>query len=161
MSHFNKKSLAFYGIAIGSVVTLFSAVSSYGERTLKAPIGVEGEFELTLDPQGNCSQPQPLQLTIQQSGIYLTAALEKSASQPTPLPTRAFSLQGGLKTQQFHLVGVVNQLGVCTPNRDTVAVRQSGETVEITGTVSEQTIVGELEFSSVAEKFKFTAKPTK
>jgi hypothetical protein len=38
MSHFNAKTLSFYGIAIGSVLLLFKTVSAYGETKLKAPL---------------------------------------------------------------------------------------------------------------------------
>ena len=36
MNHLSLKSLAFYGIAIGSVALLFKVVSAYGETNLKA-----------------------------------------------------------------------------------------------------------------------------
>ncbi|NJM66733.1 MAG: hypothetical protein HC851_14260 [Acaryochloris sp. RU_4_1] len=50
MSHFNKKSLIFYAGAIGSVVSLFSVVTAYGEAKLKPPKSITGSYQLQISP---------------------------------------------------------------------------------------------------------------
>jgi hypothetical protein len=55
MSHFNVKSLIFYGTAICSVVTLFTIVTAYGEANLKASRPIDGDysFQLPLESHSN------------------------------------------------------------------------------------------------------------
>ncbi|HCF30241.1 MAG TPA: hypothetical protein DEV81_24275, partial [Cyanobacteria bacterium UBA11049] len=69
-NHFNFKSLAFYGIAIASVLILFKIVTAYGEKNLKAPVPIEGRYRLNLAQNiPICPQESNLVLDIQQSGI--------------------------------------------------------------------------------------------
>lgn len=83
-SHFSLHSLVFYAVAIGSVLLLFSVVSSYGETVLKAPRLIKGRYTLTAEALPGCLQGQPLDLLIQQSGIYLAGALvRRDAPQQT------------------------------------------------------------------------------
>jgi len=72
MSHFNPKTLSFYGIAIGSVLILFKTVSAYGETQLKAPPHIDGSYQFTqAENLPSCLQDQQLKLNVDQSGIYL------------------------------------------------------------------------------------------
>jgi hypothetical protein len=72
MSHFNPKTLSFYGIAIGSVLILFKTVSAYGETKLKAPLDIDGSYQfLQTENLPSCLQAQQLKLNVEQSGIYL------------------------------------------------------------------------------------------
>jgi len=68
MSHFNFKSLTFYGIAITSVLALFKVVTAYGESNLNASTSINGRYRLSYT-QPNCRQANALLLTIEQSGI--------------------------------------------------------------------------------------------
>lgn len=54
MSHFNLKSLAFYGVAIGSVLVLFKTVTAYGESNLKAPDKIGGIYRLEAQNLPEC-----------------------------------------------------------------------------------------------------------
>ncbi len=72
MSHFNAKTLSFYGIAIGSVLLLFKTVSAYGETKLKAPPNIDGSYQfLQAENLPTCLQDQQLKLNVEQSGVYL------------------------------------------------------------------------------------------
>lgn len=72
MSHFNAKTLSFYGIAIGSVLLLFKTVSAYGETKLKAPPNIDGSYQfLQAENLPACLQDQQLTLNVEQSGVYL------------------------------------------------------------------------------------------
>ena len=75
MSHFNLKSLAFYGIAISSVVVLFKVVTAYGETNLKAPPPIGGPYRISAQNLPGCLKADTLVLNIKQSGIYLFGSL--------------------------------------------------------------------------------------
>jgi hypothetical protein len=95
-------SLAFYAIAIGSVLVLFKTVTAYGESRLQAQKSIGGNYQLTLAENiPNCQQPQPLTLEIQQSGIYLNAFLVKNVNHSQVSPP----LKGKFERQQLNLAG--------------------------------------------------------
>ncbi|MBV9388809.1 MAG: hypothetical protein JOZ78_20490 [Chroococcidiopsidaceae cyanobacterium CP_BM_ER_R8_30] len=111
MSHFNFKSIAFYGTAIAFVVVLFEAVTAYGEKNLKAPVAIDGSYPLSFTSNSPvCLKSTPLLLNINQSGTYLNASLSpKSANSPAPTtssPAKAtqISLTGRLNNQQVNLL---------------------------------------------------------
>ena len=74
-SHFNFKSLTFYGVAIGFVLILFNLVTRYGEANLKAPARIDGRYRLSIAQLPDCLKSADPVLTIQQSGIYLNGFL--------------------------------------------------------------------------------------
>jgi hypothetical protein len=112
MNHLNFKSLTFYGIAIGSVLLLFKTVTAYGESNLKAPPVVNGSYQLKLAANlPNCNNLYPLVLNIQQSGIYLSAAL--FAENANAEIKKQLSLTGILKNQQISLSGRVTPEVLC------------------------------------------------
>ena len=77
MSHFNVKTLSFYGVAISSVLLLFKVVSAYGETKLTAPQNVDGSYQfLQTENLPDCLQGQQLKLNVEQSGVYLFGNLE-------------------------------------------------------------------------------------
>ncbi|NJO95371.1 MAG: hypothetical protein HC775_04445 [Hyellaceae cyanobacterium CSU_1_1] len=77
MSHFNVKTLSFYGVAIGSVLLLFKVVSAYGETKLKAPQNIDGSYQFVqTENLPDCLQGQQLKLNVEQSGVYLFGNLE-------------------------------------------------------------------------------------
>lgn len=75
---FNPSHLAFYGVAITTVLGLFQVVTSYGKQLQAAP-PFDGRYRLSLQAIANCNPPsqstRPIILTIQQSGIYLSGFL--------------------------------------------------------------------------------------
>ncbi|MBD2103267.1 hypothetical protein [Leptolyngbya sp. FACHB-261] len=128
MDHFSPKSLAFYTVAIGSVVVLFNVVTAYGEANLKAPAEMEGRYRLSSNNLPNCLQ-QPIVLFIQQSGVYLNAGLEAAPTATTPSTNSTSSseaplpLSGHLQKGQFWLAGSTSAALTCTP---TTALRLEG-----------------------------------
>ncbi|MBD2436695.1 hypothetical protein [Nostoc sp. FACHB-110] len=106
MNNLNLKSLTFYGVTIGAVLLLFKIVTAYGESKLQAPPVVNGNYQLKLSQNlPTCQNLPPLVLNIQQSGIYLNAALfPENANAETK---KQLSLTGILKNQQLNLSGTV------------------------------------------------------
>lgn len=176
-SHFNFKSLAFYGVAIGLVLLLFKAVTAYGEANLKAPAPIGGRYRLTLAQNlPNCLKSNTLVLTIQQSGIYLngfllpaeTTAEQARASEKNP------SLTGQLSNQQLSLAGTVPSSTFCNAesarskdNSSSSAVNvlpevPSGSCVDcvsIQSRVEGENLEGKITLSGIPEAIGFTAQP--
>ena len=110
MSHFNFKSLAFYGATIAFVVVLFEVVTAYGEKNIKAPVAIDGSYPLSFTPNSpTCLKSTPLVLNIKQSGTYLNASLSpKSANNSalttsSPAAAKQISLTGRMNHQQVNL----------------------------------------------------------
>jgi hypothetical protein len=101
----DSKHLTFYLGAIAFVIILFTLVTSYGEGNLKASIKVEGSYNLeSLKSKLNCGE-KPLQLIIEQSGIYLNSALIP-LTEPRQNPRIQISeLSGKLDKNQLFLSG--------------------------------------------------------
>ncbi|MCF2147794.1 hypothetical protein IQ276_015465 [Desmonostoc muscorum LEGE 12446] len=158
MNHFNFKSLAFYGVAISSVLLLFKTVTAYGENNLKAPPKVSDRYRLTLaEDLPNCEKSDTLTLNIQQSGIYLNASI---------LPANAnddidekHSLTGILKNQQLNLSGKINRSILCNiPDSQ----NDSLNSVTIQMQLAERgSIPGQLTLNGIPQTLKFTAMPEK
>ncbi|MBX9255093.1 hypothetical protein H1Q63_14285 [Desmonostoc muscorum CCALA 125] len=158
MNHFNFKSLAFYGVAISSVLLLFKAVTVYGESNLKAPPKVSDRYRLTLaENLPNCEKSDTLTLNIQQSGIYLNASI---------LPANAnddidekHSLTGILKNQQLNLSGKINRSILCNiPDSQNDPLNS----VTIQMQLAERgSIPGQLTLNGIPQTLKFTAVPEK
>ncbi len=117
MSHFNLKSLAFYGVAIGSVLVLFKTVTAYGESNLKAPAKIGGVYHLEAQNLPECLRAQDLVVNIEQSGIYLfgdlsskseTEAEEKNKSDRLHVP-----LEGRFSESGLSVSGKLNKLNSC------------------------------------------------
>lgn len=161
MSHFNVKSLTFYAIAIGSVVTLFSVVSRYGEKNLHAPVNISGRYLISPETLPQCQNADhALVLNIQQSGVYLHGSLlsqpAKNSSTNAALEEKQ-SLSGEWQNQQIVLAGDVPRLPACLTN----AAPASGDRpipVMIRGTVDQKTLTGELQLSALPTRIAFTAK---
>jgi hypothetical protein len=97
------KHLTFYLGAIAFVMILFTLVTSYGEGNLKASIKVEGSYNI--ESKLKCGE-KPLQLIIQQSGIYLNSALIPLAELAKENPRIQISeLSGKLLQNQLSLSG--------------------------------------------------------
>ena len=147
MSHFSRKSLIFYGVAISSVVLLFNGVARYGTTHLKAPIAIDGNYELQLTPTAQCPQPDPLLLRIQQSGIYVNGALLTDKGEGTSNEAVVpLTLDGKWRSSQLDLQGKVSPLTLCG---------QAVKAVTIVSTLDQDNLVGQLTFAGLTDSFAF------
>lgn len=155
MSHFNLKSLSFYGIAIGSVVLLFKVVTAYGE-TLKAPPPIDGIYRLNAQKLPKCLQSADLVLIIQQSGVYLNGVLlaidKNSEKQNTSLSSILAeenpSLNGRFQNQKIFLSGTTNKLDICAKQVQT----------KIEAVANSSSLSGKISLNFTSQPLNFTAK---
>ncbi|MFB8787659.1 MAG: hypothetical protein U7123_02105 [Potamolinea sp.] len=148
MSHFTLRSLAFYGAAIGSVVTLFSFVSAYGNANLKAPPAIDGHYRLNAEKLPGCLQTEELELIIQQSGEYLNAALLPEGTIDKKAIPRKLLLAGKLQNQQLSLSGPIPQLTSCGKK----------SLVQITGKMQAKNLAGTITLNSLPKPTQFIAQ---
>lgn len=156
-SHLKFQSLAFYGVAISSVLLLFKVVTAYGEANVKAPAPVEGRYPL-LSLQGSiskCSSAPNLVLNIQQSGVYLNGSLlaAQTNSQDTLTAAEKPALTGRFKQGQLLLSGQVPSSTLCSNlaasdvNSVTIQAQPQGES-----------LAGQLTLNDMSQAVKFTAQ---
>ncbi|MEH1896296.1 MAG: hypothetical protein V7K94_13540 [Nostoc sp.] len=158
MNHFNFKSLAFYGVAIVSVLLLFKTVSVYGENNLKAPPAVNGRYRLTLSENlPNCEKSDTLTLNIEQSGIYLNASvLPANAKTDTD---EKHSLAGIFRNQQLNLSGKVGKSILCNiPHSQNDPLNSVTIQMQL---VDKGNLTGQLTVNDIPQTLKFTAVPQK
>lgn len=152
MNHLKFQSLAFYGVAIGSVLILFKVVTTYGEANVKAPAPIEGRYRLALEGSiPNCSPVSNLVLGIQQSGIYLNGFLSPAQiSQDSSTAAEKSSLTGALNNQQLLLSGKVPTNLCSNP------AAWDANSVTIQAQIQKESLAGKLVLSA-SKEFKFTA----
>ncbi len=160
MSHFNLKSLTFYGGAIGVVVVLFNVVTAYGKTNLKAPPNIDGRYRLSAQNLPGCLQSDALVLNIKQSGIYLNGSL-LPAQTNTHIETLAQekpSLNGEFKSPNLSVSGSVPWVSSC--KNATGEAEASGHplSVNIQGVVQGETLTGQITLSSMPSAAEFTAQ---
>jgi len=160
MNHLNFKSLAFYGVAIGSVLLLFKTVTVYGESNLKAPPTIGDRYRLTLaENLPNCENLKDLILNIQQSGIYVNASLLPANSNAANSASNQHkhSLSGILNHQQLNLSGKIDRSIVCqiAPPQDT---SDHSATIQIQ-LKDPKNITRQLNINGIPQSLKFTALP--
>lgn len=148
MSHFNLKSLAFYGSAIGAVVVLFSVTTSYGESHVKAPLDIDGRYPLSSQNLPDCLAGKSLMLDLKQSGTYLSAALVEATATEKVIKAveQRPPLSGEWNTQQFSLTGSLAHIEGCQGK------------VAIAGTIQDKTMNGTLALNSSSGQASFTAQ---
>ena len=153
-SHFNLKSLAFYGGAIGFVVVLFSVVTAYGEANIKAPPIISGRYRINLQNSSGCQQNEPLILSIQQSGVYLSGSLLSAENnEKTEIPAKEKpSLDGKTFNQSLTLSGST-KLPICNNSSLT-----KSSLVKIEGKVKGETLTGKMNLNQIPQVMEFTAK---
>ncbi|MBW4511210.1 MAG: hypothetical protein KME64_32545 [Scytonematopsis contorta HA4267-MV1] len=158
MSHFNAKSLTFYGVIISSVIVFFKVVSAYGESNLKAAVPIGGNYSLLLaEKLPDCEKTDKLRLNIQQSGIYLNASLSSdtvSATTLTQLP-----LTGIFSDKQVNLSGQVPKSIICNTS-------QKGSNISYPITIQMQLVdkansTGNLILNNPSKAIKITATKEK
>lgn len=158
MSHFNLKSLTFYGGAIAFVVVLFSVVTAYGNTHLKAPPAVDGRYRLNAQNLPGCLKTDALILTIHQSGEYLGGTLSPANAVEKKGTQKKSTLTGELQNQQLGLAGPIPLVTSC--NQSVNATGKSGRPslVKIQGQLQGKTIIGQLALNSTSELVQFTAE---
>lgn len=158
MGHFNFKSLAFYGVAIGAVLLLFEVVTAYGEANLRAPAPIDGRYRLSYSQKPKCLKSDALVLTIQQSGIYLNGSLlpaQKNAQKPTS--AEKTSMTGQLINQQLSLSGTVPRSTFCI-DAVSQANDNSSTSVRIQSRVEGKNLEGKITLNGIPEAIGFTAQ---
>lgn len=137
MSHFSWQSLSFYGIAISSVVGLFSFTTAYGEANLKAPTRIDGRYRLSAQNLPGCLKGEALILDLQQSGVYVHGVLIEAAPQAKSTTSAKIkpSLGGFWRAEQLTVSGVPKALKACQTISDKTEV-------QIQGTIVKQTLKG-------------------
>jgi hypothetical protein len=148
MSHFNLKSLAFYGTAIGAVVVLFSVTTSYGESHVKAPLDIDGRYSIASQNLPDCLAGRSLMLDLKQSGTYLSAALVEATATEKVIKAveQRPPLSGEWNTQQFSLAGSLLHIEGCQGK------------VTIAGTIQDKTMNGTLSLNAPSGQASFTAQ---
>jgi hypothetical protein len=122
------KHLAFYAGAISFVLGLFTVVSTYGETHLKTAQGIEGNYLLQLPMSATCGGGTPVTLTLQQSGVYVAAALVNPALPRNQTAFKPMTLSGQWRDQQLSLAGTVPVGVLCAnaKNKAAIAVKIEG-----------------------------------
>jgi hypothetical protein len=131
MNHFQLKSLTFYGIAIGFVVGLFSIVTAYGEANLKTAQSIGGDYLLKLPLIEGCKEEEPVMLSIQQSGIYVAAALVNPNLKSSKMVSKPMTLSGQWQNRRINLSGKVPTNMLCAG-----AVANTAIAVNIEGAIA-------------------------
>jgi hypothetical protein len=116
------KYLAFYGGTIAFVLGLFTVVTTYGETHLETAQSVEGNYLFTLPTTANCGGGVPVTLAVQQSGMYVAAALVNSALPHAQTAFKSMTLSGQWQNQQFKLAGKVPVGVLCDKAKDQGAI---------------------------------------
>jgi hypothetical protein len=156
MNHLNLKSLAFYGVAIGSVALLFKVVSAYGETNLKAAPAIAGNYRFDAKSLPECLKSDSLVLTIEQSGVYLSGNLRSGSSEADSekIAEEPPSLHGKWETQGLSLSGAVPNLTGCS---DSTATGQNSS-VRMRGIVEGESLKGKISLTDKAGATDFTAQ---
>ena len=156
MNHLSLKSLAFYGVAIGSVSLLFKVVTAYGETNLNAPPAIAGSYRFDDKSLPECLTSDSLVLTIEQSGVYLSGNLRSGSSEADgeKIAEETPSLQGKWENQGLSLSGAVPNLTGCS---DSTATSQNSS-VKMRGIVEGESLKGKISLTDKAAATDFTAQ---
>ena len=163
-SHFNFKSLTFYGVAIGSVLLLFNVVSAYGEAKIKAPAAIGGRYRLSLAQNlPTCSKSDALMLNIEQSGIYLNGFILAADTDAQTTGEEKPSLTGQLSNQQLSLAGTLAISNLCTnpvsqPEATNRLKNIPSSSVKIQSQVEGENLEGTITLSGISKAIGFTAQ---
>jgi hypothetical protein len=160
MSHFNLKSLTFYGVAISSVVILFKIVTVYGEKNLKAPPAIQGAYRIPTQHLSHCLKADELTLKLEQSGIYLSGFLLPSFAQnASPKNTdEKPSLSGKWQNKNANvtLSGLVPGLNPCLSSHNAISSQTNQQLVNVKAYWEQDTLKGQLYLGDT--KLNFTAQ---
>jgi hypothetical protein len=129
---FSLKSIVFYGVAIVSVMTLFSVTTTYGESHLKAAKLIAGRYRFV---DSDCLNNMVIQLD--QSGRYLTATIVRDDRTIFTPPTLSTTWSGSTTAQgsiPLTLHGKIPNVSSCYP----------AQQVWFQGTLDKQSFSGQL-----------------
>ncbi|MEG4857228.1 hypothetical protein QUB75_05270 [Microcoleus sp. K1-B6] len=155
MNHLSLKSLAFYGVAIGSVSLLFKVVTAYGEANLKAAPAIAGTYRFDANSLPECLKSDVLVLTIEQSGVYLSGNLRSGSREGREKTGEEKpSLFGKWETQGLNLSGAVPNLAGCS---DSTATGQNSS-VKMRGIVEQESLKGKISLTDKTAATDFTAQ---
>lgn len=156
MNHLSLKSLAFYGIAIGSVLLLFKVVTAYGETNLKAAPAIAGSYRFDAKSLPECLKSDSLVLTIEQSGVYLSGNLRSGSLEADREKTAEEkpSLLGKWENQGLSLSGAVPNLRGCS---ESTATGQNSS-VKLRGIVERGSLKGKISLTDGVAATDFTAQ---
>ena len=156
MNHLSLKSLAFYGVAIGSVAVLFKVVSAYGETNLKAAPAIAGSYRFDAQSLPECLKSDFLVLTIEQSGVYLSGNLRSGSSEADreKIAEERPPLHGKWETQGLSLSGVVPNLAGCSDSTATGL----NSSAKMRGIVEGESLKGKISLTDKAGATDFTAQ---
>jgi hypothetical protein len=150
MKLFSLKSLLFYVGSLAFVIGLFSLTTAYGEANLKPPTKIAGRYRLSAQTWPGCLRTEALILTLQQSGVYVHAAL----SQPEPSDAAPAKikpvLEGFWRSQQLTLSGAATSPPAC-------ATAKPQTVVQIQGTIAQNQLNGTISLNG-AMPTPFTAE---
>jgi hypothetical protein len=148
MSHFNVKTLSFYGAAISSVLVLFKVVSAYGETNLTAAPKIGGVYQI-VESQNlpDCLADKKINLAIEQSGVYLFGNLAEQSEEVQKNDKAEFPLSGDFKNQKIVMSGA-GQLADCDADLR----------LTLQGRVEKDSLIGTLKEGSNASAGSFTAQ---
>jgi hypothetical protein len=156
-NHLNVKTLSFYGIMIGSVVMLFKIVSAYGESNLKAPQNFSGTYNITSENLPECLKSKNLNLTIEQSGIYVFGNVSPSTDEKNLNKNEhiKINLEGRMQGDKISLLGESKNFNVCPP------LGSNNRSEILTMNISPQNkniVVGNIIWNSGSQPTNFTAE---
>ena len=155
MNHLSVKSLAFYGIAIGSVSLLFKVVSAYGEANLKAAPAITGSYRFNAKSLPECLKSDSLVLTIEQSGVYLSGNLRSGTEGDRQKTAEEKpSLFGKWENEGLSLSGAVPNLPGCSKRTAT----GENSSVKLRGIVEKESLKGKISLTDGAAATDFTAE---
>lgn len=130
------------------VLLLFKFVTSYGKNNLKAASAIGGEYLIDHQYLPDCFSENPVNLKIDQSGIYLFATLTQQPSLEADL-----DLNGFLKDQELSLKGKI-------PVPESCANQSPGSKfweVRIQGRVQGQKLIGQINWLSLNQTLELMA----
>jgi hypothetical protein len=161
------KYLAFYGGTIAFVLGLFTAVTTYGENHLQAAQGIEGNYLFSLPTSATCGGGTPVTLILQQSGVYVAAALINPALPRNRTAFKPMTLSGQWRDRQLSLIGTVPVGVLCASAKDKAAIA-----VKIEGAIAAHQesaaqppsskpspLIGNLSFNSVSSPLVAQRQP--
>jgi hypothetical protein len=162
------KYLAFYGGTIAFVLGLFTTVTTYGENHLQTAQGIEGNYALKLPMSSTCGGGTPVTLILQQSGVYVAAALVNPALPRNQTAFKPMTLSGQWRKQQLSLAGTVPVGVLCANAKDKASIA-----VTIEGTIAAHQesaaqspsskpspLIGNLSLNSVSSPLVAQRQPT-
>ncbi len=138
MNRLNSSYFKFYIIATSSVVLLFSVVTAYGEKNLNPPPKIGGSYKIESTNLTDCLKDRPLQLMMQQSGIYISGSLQENQGSNANKSTseKNLPLKGRWQDGKFSVTGAVTEVEGCDRTQP----------LTITATVKDKRLEGKIAF---------------